>query len=116
MILVSSALGIIGRELLFLLAEQGHSVRAMVPSAGGARHLTEWLGEQLTDAKNVELVEFVFSTFEGRESLERAMDGVSSAILILPSIMEEGVDALTIQRDFFESAEAAGVKRMVNLV
>jgi len=115
MILVSSALGIIGRELLFLLAEQGHSVRAMVPSAGGARHLTEWLGEQLTDAKNIELVEFVFSTFEGRESVERAMDGVTSAILILPSIMEEGVDALTIQRDFFESAEAAGVKRMVNL-
>jgi uncharacterized protein YbjT (DUF2867 family) len=38
MILVSSAPDIIGRELLFLLAEEGHSVRAMVPSAGGARH------------------------------------------------------------------------------
>jgi len=115
MILVSSALGIIGRELLFLLAEQGHRVRAMVPSSGGARHLTEWLGESLSDPDQVQLVEFVFSTFEDRESVERAMDGVTSAVLILPSIMDEGVDALALQRDFFESAESAGVKRMVNL-
>lgn len=115
MILVSSALGIIGRELLFLLARQGHSVRAMVPSAGGARHLTEWLGERLDNAEQVQRVEFVFSVFEKRDSIARAMDGVTSAVLILPSIMDDGVDALDLQRDFFELAEAAGVKRMVNL-
>lgn len=115
MILVSSSLGIIGRELVFLLIEQGLKVRAMVPNDGGARHLKSWLEEHLDEPSLAENAEFAFATFEDADSVSRAMVGIESAILILPSIMDEGEDPVDLQRHFFQVAQDAGVKRMVNL-
>ena len=82
MILVSSSLGIIGRELVFLLIEQGLKVRAMVPNDGGARHLKSWLEEHLDEPSLAENAEFAFATFEDADSVSRAMVGIESAILI----------------------------------
>jgi len=115
MIFVSSSLGIIGRELVFLLVEQGISVRAMVPNAGAARHMKGWLEEHLDDPSLAQNAEYVFATFEDTGSITHAMNGIESAILILPSIMEDGEDPIALQRHFFDAAQQAGVKRMVNL-
>jgi uncharacterized protein YbjT (DUF2867 family) len=87
----------------------------MVPSQGGARHLNKWLREQLDTPELADNADFVLAAFEDRKSLEAAMDGVSAAVMIIPSIMDEGIDPTDLQSDFFDAAVQAGVRRMVNL-
>ena len=115
MILVSSALGIIGRELIKVLADQDYSVRGLVPGPGGARHLEEWLEENLVDPSKVDNVEFAFGDFDDAPSLDAAMAGVRATIILMPSIMDDGVRMEDLVANYVNAATAAGVGRLINV-
>jgi uncharacterized protein YbjT (DUF2867 family) len=115
MILVSSALGIIGRELIKILADQGQRVRGLVPGKGGASHLDEWLDENLDDPSKAENVEFAFGDFDDRPSLDAAMAGVDAAIILMPSIMDDGVRMEDLYANLLSAAVGADVQNIVNV-
>ena len=82
MLLVTTALGIIGRELVRLLAAQGKPVRALVPRAKGELELKNYLAEEDVSSETLEVV---VGGLHDPASIEAALQGVDGAALIVPA-------------------------------
>jgi len=111
MTLVTTALGIIGREAVKLLAEAGHRVRALVPDQSGIDELAPWFAHDIEDPETLARIEYAFGDFDDPDSLAAAMVGVERAFLITAA-SEDQVD---LQANFVDAAAAAGVRHVVNL-
>jgi uncharacterized protein YbjT (DUF2867 family) len=106
MILVTTALGIIGREAVRVLLLAGQTVLAQVPDERGEAELREWLADEAVPTEGLRLL-------QARLDLETApaLDGVRDMLLFAPAVMGE------VRRigQLVAAAQAAGVQRIVNL-
>ncbi|MCP4803928.1 MAG: NAD-dependent epimerase/dehydratase family protein [Proteobacteria bacterium] len=107
MIVVTGATGHIGNNLIPLLLERGHTVRALVHSNKGR-----------LDAQKVDIVE---GDVRDRASLDRAFEGAEYVLHLAAKISIVGdpdgsVHAINVDgaRNVAEAALAAGVKRLVH--
>lgn len=91
MILVTGATGKVGSEAVRLLAADKHAVRALVRDPSRAQH---------------DGVEVVTGDFDDRDSLDAAMRGVDTLVLVSPAIPRQEIAAI-------DSAAGNGVTHVV---
>jgi uncharacterized protein YbjT (DUF2867 family) len=100
MILITGATGMVGTELVKLLAARGVRVRAMVRSTDRARVIAGFAGVELTTGD-----------FDDPATLDLALQGVERAFLLTNSTERAEVQ----QRAFVEIGRRAGLKHVVKL-
>lgn len=100
MILITGATGVVGSELVRLLAARGVTVRAFVRSQAAAKSLAALPG-----------VELAVGTFEDTASVEAALGGVERAFLLTPSSERSEAQQLA----FIETARRIGLAHIVKL-
>lgn len=110
MILVAGGTGFVGGHVLRRLREEDRTVRALVRSDEDARRV-----EQLS-------IEPVKGDISDRTSLEKAMNGVDTAINLVGIIEEAPKKGVTFEKlhhrgaaNFAEAASSAGVKKIIHM-
>lgn len=106
MFLITTALGIIGREVVRKLVASGHPVRALVPRQKGAVELQRYLEEEDVSP---DLMEVAIGSLDDEDSLTRALEGITGAALIVPA----SPGMVRVQKRFIELAASAGVEHVV---
>jgi len=110
-VLVTGAAGYVGNNTVRRLVEMGKPVRAMVRSV-------EKANKRLNDVAGK--IEIVQGDVTQRESLERAMQGISAVIHLVAIALEKGgatYEAINYQGtvNVVDAARAAGVTRFINM-
>lgn len=83
MILVTAALGIIGRETIAELNRRGARCRVLIPRADKQAELDDWFAAGKLDRS---LIEFAIGDLDDPESLPAAVANVDAIVLIYPAL------------------------------
>ena len=110
MTFVTTALGIIGREAVKILAQRGEPVRALVPNQHGVEELLEWLEEQEVDQPVDVVTELDFS---GVDKLILVQAAVHGELRRIPAILEAASD---VQKVVFLSMMGASEQSPAKLL
>jgi len=111
MTFVTTALGIIGREAVKILASRNLPVRAYVPNDHGREELEEWMAEEQVPTSTVEIT--TDFDMRGVESLLLIQAAVHGELRKIPEILEAAKD---VERVVFLSMMGASTRSPAKLL